>query len=123
MLKFIVFLSDDKVIGLDSKEDVIGALDEYYEEKIAEYCEGEGFDYEDLSPKKRSEICFMIGYDEGECRAYRTRNVIKEIKAYDMCDEEKEELIDELMSQDINFKVDDYDELYDILQEVDEIDI
>lgn len=121
--ELIVVFPDGRIIGCEDNDSVESILHDYNEENIREYCDENDLDYEDLSYKRRAEILYEVGYEEGTIRVYESKKVISAIKKSEMDDDDKKDLIEKLTEYEIEFDIDEYSEFQEILDGVSEVNI
>ncbi|MDP4089100.1 MAG: hypothetical protein Q8930_07500 [Bacillota bacterium] len=120
---YIIVSFDGKVIGCEDKDTVYEYLKECMEDKIREYCESEGLDYNGLSRKKLRSLLYEENYLNDESKIYKTRKVINELKKSELDEEVKTELIELLTEYNAEFHTDEYDGFRELLNGIDDIDL
>lgn len=75
-------------------------------------------DFDDIA----NVICYKIGVEEGECRLYNTVEIIEKIQSEVVFEEEKEEIISKLLSDNIELNTYDY-AIDNVFTNTDSIDI
>lgn len=120
MNEYIILTSDGRIIGCESKAEVDLYFEEQRIEKIHEYCDNEGLDYEQLNSRKRREILLEINLNDDKDKVFKTKSIIKTINKAKIDEEEKSELIEILEDAFIEFNVEDYEDFGDILKSLED---
>lgn len=121
--QFTIIRAGNKVIGFGDKRSLKEYLNEIRIEKMLQYCEAEGMDFEEISPKKLRAILNEINDINEEDKIYKTNIIVEAIENSDLEEDIKSELIELLLEYNAEFYVDEYDGLYEILIGIDDVEI
>lgn len=104
---YILIMPDGKIIPAEDMEYAKALVNTYYEKKLElakAKPEFEELDFTD--DESREEVFRIIGNDEGEPMLYETDSIIEAVRESDLFDDEKEEIITSLLSEDV--EIDEY---------------
>ncbi len=116
---YIVVTPNGDILGFGEEDDARKYVAGYYVGKIEELSDDRSKVYVDYGtdPLQASvDICTELGAYEGDCIIYDLDNFIENIQNSGIFEDEKEELIINLMQEKINLNINDYqvdDLLYD----------
>lgn len=107
--EYLLVMPSGNIIGFNDEETAKSYINNYYyfrtrNNKVVGAYEDLTEDFSDIA----NVICYKIGVEEGECRLYNTRDIIEKIQEEIVFDDEKEELISKLLSDNINLNTFDY---------------
>lgn len=108
---YVVVTPNGDIAGFDEVVDAREFVAGYYMGKVEELSDDTNYVYSDYAtdPMQATEsICRSLGSYEGECIIYDIDDLIKNIQESDMFEEEKVELISELMKDEITINSNDY---------------
>lgn len=108
---YIVVQPNGNVLGFGEEDEARRYVAGYYVGKIEELSDDRSMLYVDYStdPLQASvDICTELGAYEGDCIIYDLDSFIESIRNSGIFEEEKEELILELMQEKINININDY---------------
>lgn len=121
--QFTVIHADNMIIGFSDKRSLQEYLNEFKIEKIIQYCEAEGLDFDGMSQKKLKAIASEINDINNEDKIYRTKSLAAAVEGSSLEEEIKNELIELLLEYNTEFYIDEYDGLYEIFNGIEEMDI
>jgi uncharacterized protein YbaP (TraB family) len=121
--QFTIIHADNMVIGFSDKRSLQEYLNEFKIEKILQYCETEGLDFDGMSQKKLKAIASEINDINNEDKIYRTKNLVSAVEGSTLDEEIKSELTELLLEYNTEFYIDEYDGLYEVLNAIEDIDI
>ncbi|MGL5633533.1 MAG: hypothetical protein ACRDDL_00410 [Sarcina sp.] len=118
---YIIVMPTLEVIAVEDIEYAKAYINKYYDFKIQEIKKDEKYETEDLNDEEiREEVFMILGNTEGQPVVYDTDTVIEAVRESILFEEEKEEIILELLNGNITFNADILDE---ILIEVEPVDL
>ncbi|MGL4449972.1 MAG: hypothetical protein ACRCTZ_02130 [Sarcina sp.] len=120
---YILVMPNKNVIPVEDIEYARAYVNRYYERKIEE-CKGakEYEEYDLTDEDVREEIFRKVGNDEGEPMLYDTDKVIEAVRESDFFEEEQEEIIEKLLSYNVELDVEKYS-LDTVLAEVEPVEL
>lgn len=121
--EYVAIMPNGDIKGFESVEVAKGFINLYYNSRVMKSnLKYEYNDITDTNDEFVNTICHNLGVVEGECKLYNTVDIIEEIHKQTIFEDEKQEIISALMSNDIKLNV--YDAGIDnIIYEVEPIDI
>lgn len=107
--EYLLAMPSGNIIGFHDEETAKAYINNYYyfrtrNNNVVGAYEDLTEDFDDIV----NVICYKIGVEEGECRLYNTRDIIEKIQEEVIFDDEREEVISKLLSNDINLNTFDY---------------
>ncbi|SHH37775.1 hypothetical protein SAMN02745196_00166 [Clostridium collagenovorans DSM 3089] len=111
MNNYIIVLPDGETKGFRKEEDTHMFIQGYYEEKVGRLNNDIDLSYEDYATEPLEAtigICVSLGAYEGECVIYQLEDVLEKINKSGLFPEEKQEIIEKLTQDKIEFNVFDY---------------
>lgn len=107
--EYLLVMPSGNIIGFDDEETAKAYINNYYyfrtrNNNVVGAYEDLTEDFDDIV----NVICYKIGVEEGECRLYNTRDIIEKIQEEVVFDDEREEIISKLLSNNINLNTFDY---------------
>ncbi|PRR82344.1 hypothetical protein [Clostridium vincentii] len=114
---YLVLMPSGNIRGFKDVDHARGLIQEYYLKKTLSSIhngeEGSQDMHEDFN-----DIGIVAGVEDGECQIYNLDDFMDKIRNSDIFQEEKDELISELLKENIKLNVYDYG-VYDLLSDVD----
>lgn len=120
--EYLLVMPSGNIIGFHDEETAKAYINNYYyfrtrNNNVVGAYEDLTEDFDDIV----NVICYKIGVEEGECRLYNTRDIIEKIQEEVVFDDEREEVISKLLSNNINLNTFDYaiDNIFTNTQSID----
>lgn len=109
-MNYLLVLPDYRAIGFSELKDADRVLHIYFEDRIDIKSEQNIYSQYDMyEEKSRDDISYVIGAEEGWGKIYDIDDLIENIQESDMFQDEKEDIIRELLKNNINFDISKYE--------------
>ena len=109
-MNYLLVLPNYRAIGFSEYKDADTALHLYFEDRIDIKSEQNTYSQYDMyEEKSREDISYVIGAEEGEGKIYDIDNLMENIQESDMFQDEKEDIIRELLKSNIDFDISKYE--------------
>ena len=107
--QYLLVMPSGNIKGFDDLDTTKAYINLYYMQQVRNSdIITEVNDLTDSSEQIINTVCQNLGVIEGECRVYKTNDIIEKIQEDIVFDEEKEELISKLLSKNININIYDF---------------
>jgi hypothetical protein len=107
--QYLLVMPSGNIKGFDDLDTTKAYINLYYMQQVRNSdIITEVNDLTDSSEQFINTVCQNLGVIEGECRVYKTNDIIEKIQEDIVFDEEKEELISKLLSKNININIYDF---------------
>lgn len=121
--EYLLVMPDGDCKGFNDIELAKGYINLYYEKMIKKYSEKKDYgDFTELPGQVRNNLCQHLGVDEGECVVYKLDDYIDKLREELVFDDEKEDVIEKLISDEIELNVYDYS-IDHILHDVETVEV
>ncbi|WP_297632450.1 hypothetical protein [uncultured Clostridium sp.] len=108
-MNYLLVLPNYRAIGFKEVEGAQDALNMYHEGRIDKNNEKSIYsEYDMFEEKSREDLSIIIGAEEGEGQIYDIDEIVEGVRNSEMLEEEKEEIIGQLISEKINFDIGQY---------------
>lgn len=108
-MNYLLVLPNYRAIGFKELEGAQAALNMYHEGRIDVNNEKNIYSqYDMFEEKSREDLSFIIGAEEGEGKIYDIDELVENLRNAEILDEEKNEIITELINEKINFDIGQY---------------
>ena len=107
--QYLLVMPSGNIKGFDDLDTTKAYINLYYMQQVRNSdIITEVNDLTDSSEQFINTVCQNLGVIEGECRVYKTNDIIEKIQEDIVFDEEKQELISKLLSKNININIYDF---------------